>query len=826
MKGDPKAIRKAIMTAKSIARLIDPHFGRVPLPELGDFGAEKPFHEHSPMVHASYGEPMPEHFAGGGDVHGQMNYNSETGSNYNLSTPVSDDASINMGASGYKKVIPDTFSVGGNFRLGDANIGAGHSFGRGTNYSVNAPLLGGNIGVNAGASHGFVPDSVYASYVRRFSSGGYADGGSPENPYAQPDEMGMYSHAANVASQLPQERGSPEQFAGMLQNQGVRPTELEHSGFDQAFADRPQVTREQVAQHFHENMPHIEEKVNKHGPSPQEQYELRQKHGKEITALQERMRSMPFEESKKHWKDQQYWHAAEKRELAGKYDRPHHDEQTIPGGTHYREILLKHGGENKFPGVKSHFGGEPNILASLLMKDRQDISGKKVAHIEELQSDWGQKGRTQGFAGPIDEDEFQRLNAMPDAVRTPEEDAMLNGMFKKLQGIAQAPYVTKTEDWLDLGLKRALLEAAHGGHDKLAWNPGDVLANRYDLSKHIGEIRHEKNDDGSYNLDVTNPKGDNVFYKEDIPAEDIPEHVGKDMAEKIFAGHGEEDEHPGYRDWRSLRGLDLKVGGEGMRKFYDELLPKRLLKLAKQHDPESTLSHTIIEHPIEHDDEDDPLPDSASTALHSIDITPRMRESILRHGFKAYAGGGGVEEHTGADLLGRDPALAESMPKWESNFASIPAQPFDEMSASEKRLLSAPQLSSGFSIAKVDPTKGTYEDPVNPHETYSGIFYKGKGSNAETGYAGGFRHIVPASKMFMDWHKRQPESVLIKKTGKMAPLTQTNRQHALLTQHLAQIANQEWLDTVMPEYEKGKKWGYKKGGTVKRALMIAKKSKK
>ena len=63
---DPKAIRKAIMTAKSVAGLIDPHFGRVPLPDLGGFGAKKPVPEHSPAVHAIYDEPMPEHFARGG----------------------------------------------------------------------------------------------------------------------------------------------------------------------------------------------------------------------------------------------------------------------------------------------------------------------------------------------------------------------------------------------------------------------------------------------------------------------------------------------------------------------------------------------------------------------------------------------------------------------------------------------------------------------------------------------------------------------------------------------------------------------------------------
>ena len=31
-----------------------------------------------------------------------------------------------------------------------------------------------------------------------------------------------------------------------------------------------------------------------------------------------------------------------------------------------------------------------------------------------------------------------------------------------------------------------------------------------------------------------------------------------------------------------ISGLDLQVGGEGMKHFYDELLPKRLQKLVKQ----------------------------------------------------------------------------------------------------------------------------------------------------------------------------------------------------------------------------------------------------
>ena len=44
----------------------------------------------------------------------------------------------------------------------------------------------------------------------------------------------------------------------------------------------------------------------------------------------------------------------------------------------------------------SHFD-EPNILVHLRMNTRVDAEGKKVLFLEEVQSDWGQKGKKEGF---------------------------------------------------------------------------------------------------------------------------------------------------------------------------------------------------------------------------------------------------------------------------------------------------------------------------------------------------------------------------------------------------------------------------------------------
>ncbi|NCA02716.1 MAG: hypothetical protein EBS87_11240, partial [Sphingomonadaceae bacterium] len=63
---DPKAIRKAIMAARSVAAFVDPKFARVPLPDLGMPAPEVVVPEHSPAMHEAFGVPMPKGYARGG----------------------------------------------------------------------------------------------------------------------------------------------------------------------------------------------------------------------------------------------------------------------------------------------------------------------------------------------------------------------------------------------------------------------------------------------------------------------------------------------------------------------------------------------------------------------------------------------------------------------------------------------------------------------------------------------------------------------------------------------------------------------------------------
>jgi len=613
---------------------------------------------------------------------------------------------------------------------------------------------------------------------------GYADGGmlDDEQPtdYAAPDNMGLYSHGAATAAASPQAKASPQEFRSMLTNRGVKPAEFQESGYDEAFADQPQVTREQVAEHFHQNRTPIEEK-RFYDNNPQLDA-LEKDYWDKLREIQ--ARKVAHHEANPD-QDNTGWGNDEKAALRDDYHKAraavleskdyipsagntHHEEHILPGGENYREIVLKHGGDDiMFPGEPIHLGGEPNVLVHLLMKDRTDTEGKRLLHLDELQSDWGQKGRKEGFSGPIDEDRFQQLNSMPDSVRTADEDAELTDMFKKLQGVSTGPYVTKTDDWVDLGLKRAMMEAAKGGHDKLAWTPGDVVADRYNLSKHIKDIHHEKNDDGTYNVMAYNHKGAKVYDQDDLAEKDVVDALGKEVAGKIFSGEGIdregaqakikeahdayerfkekivetdmqrrmadrlkrepnfdwteekkqelknilsddlgatiggsnhfyakkmglEEEHNAlydnlqkafsdgsnapyspYRDWRTLSGVDLTIGGEGMKKFYDEMLPKRLMKLAKQHDPDAKFSVSTVKHPKEYSDivALNNMSDT-TTDLPTLEITPKMRESILKKGFAAYADGGEVEGYAGGgDVEGYQDPATQHISDW--NWRSV-----------------------------------------------------------------------------------------------------------------------------------------------------------
>lgn len=619
MKLDPKAINNALTLAKKVATKIDPGFGGVK-PAVPGIGAPLLRKSGGRAGFAAGGSPDPSMAPDLGD--GATDSDASIPSNqyapisspgYRLQNSESDTPSefaqdVRGATSGqnvggvhfderpvmyqYNKGHVMGPNVSASTQSGPLNLHASHLMGGGSDYGVSAPVAGGTLSVGANTRHGFVPRGVNASYNMRFADGGtvpdFADS--------------LYSHGQRVAETLPP-TAQPEQMRSMLQQNGVKGSEMKWSGVSDDLSHPGELSSPDVARAFSMNMAYPEEKVLRN-VSRREHQAMTGRHQMEQDHL---FANAPEDanEGGEALRKLRRRHQMERRNLEN-VESPHHEYYTLPGGKNYREILLRHptsaSGEADYSN-RDHFGGEPNIIASLRMKDRIDEgTGAPIAHLEELQSDWGQ-GARHGYQGhpektaardalkafeeelksnhaSVTDKPFEPLFSALMQDKGQEHDSLRHAAAREKQAMESrpkepAPFIDKTEDWAGLGLKRALFEAAHGGHDKLAWTPGEDQYARFS----------------------------------------DPREPEKTRAQRLA----------------------------GMKSFYDQMLPKRLLQIARQHDPEAHLTTAAVN--IPHGEEDGLPPEMKS--LPALRITDRMRESIKKNGFPMYQRGGAVDGYAG-----------------------------------------------------------------------------------------------------------------------------------------------------------------------------------
>lgn len=538
---------------------------------------------------------------------------------------------------------------------------------------------------------------------------------------------GLYSHAAEVAGQLQQNKGSAEQMIGMMTNAGVKPAELEHAGMITEAGDvHPDwtgrtVTRDELHKHLVDSMPKVEEKVLGRSGNPPVKFEEYKQLLKDMDN-----RDLNPEELKKIDAYENWTNVPETK----------YKKWSLPGGENYRELLLKYSnpaekldkrrqeierlghdatpeqkqewadimnkirpderdieGRQRYrnmPDFNSSHWDDPNVLAHVRMSDRTGPKGEKLLHVEEMQSDWGQEGREKGFKGkhaelPADRKIIESVNArgepifhiegpndMTETARHYSRENAINSWLNDRGGVPEAPYVTSTQGWTDLALKRVLKEAAEGGYHGIVFTPGAEQAKRYDLSQQVGRIDAEPANDGKIHLSASSPDMQNVVHRGFYHPDELDSVIGKELADKIrnqiefpktIQGHVVKNRKSGltsdvfekkeeaekalnqYPDSIknnlivspvekkshgkdvTLSGLDLSFGGEGMKSYYDKMVPNYLQKLAKQHDKDAKLGTLRT----------NSLPDM----LH-LPVTDKMREHILK-GQKAFADGGEVE---------------------------------------------------------------------------------------------------------------------------------------------------------------------------------------
>ena len=516
----------------------------------------------------------------------------------------------------------------------------------------------------------------------------------------------LFSRVDEAAQELPRTKGTGKEFMTELKKQpGVKKAELD----DRKLAElekAPKMTKEEFVKKLNEKpAPKIEEDI-KANPTDADldarAMELIEKEADEITEdrLGKIDRSNSYE-----WLD--YKEGAVQYLKSLDYDKylrqakrdieenvggnfPKFQDWKLPGGENYREILLrlpqqkddgsalaewqkrmldKYGtqvsvlltdaekaegirlreaGEKKSASnYKSSHWEEPNVLAHMRVQDRKGPNGEKILHVEEIQSDWHQAGRKEGYRK---EGQPERLKGEPFLMEDGtygvkwEDGSVANLGWGKsyAERLAQEGKLTSTvpdapfkKNWHELATKKLINYAIENGYDKVAFTPGAEQASRYDLSKHIGNLSVSRDPDmANFVVVAQDPNGKEVFRKVKHSLSDLDEYVGKDLASKILDDFANK---PGNE--HNYSGLDLQVGGEGMKGFYDKIIPNYL------NNEYGKYGVSVGKIPIEVGKESNggwagtsmtPTYQPTYTDLHSIDITPQMREAIEVKGQPLY----------------------------------------------------------------------------------------------------------------------------------------------------------------------------------------------
>jgi hypothetical protein len=311
-------------------------------------------------------------------------------------------------------------------------------------------------------------------------------------------------------------------------------------------------------------------------------------------------------------------------------------EYTLPAGENYREVLVQIPKTETFTG--GHFS-EPNVVSHIRLTDRSGSDGESLLFIEEIQSDWHQKGRKRGYKkseeemkeisakrkeaqAKVDEYEKQVKNTGKDLEGKELDEANMlsnylqdtqNFVVKNDRKVANAP-LKKT--WHEMSFRRVLRMAAEEGYDAVAWTPGKIQNERYDLSKKISEIHLSGSNFKAYDHD-----GRVIIQTTGVRKEDLPELIGKEAADKLLA----QEPDGTYGTLRSLRGQQLEIGGEGMKGFYDKMLKNYAQKFGKKFDAKVGVTDINVG-----GGESDFA--AGTEKVWKIPITKKMRTSLLKKG--------------------------------------------------------------------------------------------------------------------------------------------------------------------------------------------------
>lgn len=196
---------------------------------------------------------------------------------------------------------------------------------------------------------------------------------------------------------------------------------------------------------------------------------------------------------------------------------------------------------------KSSHWNETNVLAHVRLNEKTLPDGRRVLIVNEIQSDFSQD-------------------------------------IRKGTTTLKSPYAN-TDQWVGLVSRRVMQMASEEGYDGIAFATGQQSADMYSLSNQVDKINiTPQGGIKAVYISMKNNADDTVFINQEgvitesasgaYNGKKAEEVLGKDLTRKILETEEE----------TTLEGEGLEFGGEGMKTFYDKIVPKVVQKEAQRFD--------------------------------------------------------------------------------------------------------------------------------------------------------------------------------------------------------------------------------------------------
>jgi hypothetical protein len=310
-----------------------------------------------------------------------------------------------------------------------------------------------------------------------------------------------------------------------------------------------------------------------------------------------------------------------------------------------------------------------NPIAHIRFDERVDPDGKRVLLIDEVQSQWNQTGRREGYLSrrmPDDQtfndmekeyytirDRLDQENREPTGAETRRmakiESELGSDFDPSIPYIPEGPY---QNSWQTLALRRMIRYAAENNFDRIEWWDGQPHAERWGTE----EFKWIKLPDGSYSITGTEftpvggvnqqvagslrPQQEIVQSEDDVLAYLMDRFSGLELGRKEMG----ESKDLSAKLWKQMQEQPegvVRPREEGLRYFYDRALPQEMNNLVKKFDKDNrvTVGERIVPKMEDFFDDDVYMRNARPSATETVarktfgvDVTQNMKEKALFEG--------------------------------------------------------------------------------------------------------------------------------------------------------------------------------------------------